>query len=628
MSIARWLCLSFATALAAQEPKWPAPAEGDFVARDFRFASGEVLPELRLHYRTFGKLVRDERGHAQNAVLILHGTTGSGANFLRPEFAGELFARGGLLDVEKWFLVLPDAIGHGGSSKPSDGLRMRFPRYDYDDMVDAQHLLLAEHLKVDHLRLVLGTSMGGMHTWTWGVRFPEFMDALLPLACLPVEIAGRNRMLRKMAIDSIRGDPAWSGGDYREQPVQGLTGAIHVLLWMGSSPLQWQKEAPTRELAEKKLEQMVASYRSRLDANDVLYAFDASRTYDPSPHLAKIRASVVAINFADDQVNPPELGLLESGIRKVQNGRAVMVPISERTRGHGSHTIAALWSHHLKTLLEAMATDRPVTAVPAQRIWDSGEPHAALVWFRRVFEQRQPVTEAAIVVACDNHCRVFVNGTDVGGNDEWERPTRIDVTKHLVSGDNVIAVAARDDGSAAGLVFWLDWRAPHASGTLVSDANWLCCLEEQEGFAKLRFDDRRWQRVRATGEVKRGMNVWGYPPKGQDAAEGPHAEGDGTVLVVVDEAERKRTKSQSDVRALADAVRMYRVQKGKLPESLDVLAARDERGRSEIEELPADPYGRAYVLKKGDRPNEFEVVCLGPDGKEGTADDVSSKTPK
>jgi hypothetical protein len=270
---------------------------------------------------------------------------------------------------------------------------------------------------------------------------------------------------------------------------------------MSSSPLQWQKEAPTRELAEKKLEQMVASYRSRLDANDVLYAFDASRTYDPSPHLAKIRASVVAINFADDQVNPPELGLLESEIRKVQNGRAVMVPISERTRGHGSHTIAALWSQHLKTLLGAMATDRPVTAVPAQRIWDSGEPHAALVWFRRVFEQRQPVTEAAIVVACDNHCRVFVNGNRrrrqrrVGAADSHRRD------EALVSGDNVIAVAARDDGSAAGLVFWLDWRAPHASGTLVSDANWLCCLEEQEGFAKLRFDDRRWQHVRTTGEV-------------------------------------------------------------------------------------------------------------------------------
>ncbi|HZN38933.1 MAG TPA: alpha/beta fold hydrolase [Planctomycetota bacterium] len=639
MSIPRWLCLLSAAALAAQEPKWPAPAEGDFVARDFRFARGEVLPELRLHYRTIGKPVRDERGHAQNAVLILHGTTGSGANFLRPEFAGELFARGGLLDAERWFLVLPDAIGHGGSSKPSDGLRMRFPPYDYDDMVNAQHRLLTEHLKVDHLALVLGTSMGGMHAWTWGVRFPEFMDALMPLACLPVEIAGRNRMLRKMAIDSIRGDPAWEGGEYRDQPVQGLTGAISVLLWMGSSPLLWQKEAPTRELAEAKLEQMVASYRQRLDANDVLYAFDASRTYDPSPHLAKIRARVVAINFADDQVNPPELGLLEREIKKVANGRAVVLPISERTRGHGSHTIAALWSEHLKELLRATATDRPVTNTPAQRIWDQREPHAARVWFRRVFEQRQPVTAAEIVVACDNHCCVFVNGTDVGGNDAWEQPTRIDVTKHLVSGDNVIAVAARDDGSAAALVLWLDWRAPHASGTLVTDADWLCCLEEQEGFATLRHDDRRWQRVTTLGEVQRGMNVWGYPPKGANA--------DGQIrvlevdlgrlleqnpqhgrLVRVDDAESKRTKSQSDVRAIADAVRMYRVRNGKLPESLDVLARKDERGRSELEELPLDPYGTAFVLRVGARANEFEVVCLGPDGKEGTADDVSSKPRK
>jgi homoserine O-acetyltransferase/O-succinyltransferase len=348
MSIARWLCLLSAVVLPAQQPAWPAPVEGDFVARDFRFANGEVLPELRLHYRTIGKLVRDERGRAQNAVLVLHGTTGSGANFLRPEFAGELFARGGLLDAERWFVVLPDGIGHGGSSKPSDGLRMRFPRYDYDDMVRAQHLLLTQHLGVDHLRLVLGTSMGGMHTWTWGTRFPAFMDALLPLACLPVEIAGRNRMLRKMAIDAIRGDPAWQGGEYREQPMQGLTGAIHVLLWMGSSPLQWQKDAPTRQLAEAKLEQMVDAYRRRLDANDVLYAFDASRTYDPAPHLAKIRARLVAINFADDQVNPPELGLLEREITKVQNGRAVVLPISERTRGHGSHTLAALWREHLK----------------------------------------------------------------------------------------------------------------------------------------------------------------------------------------------------------------------------------------------------------------------------------------
>ena len=352
MTNVRWPSLLIVAAmLPAQQPAWPEPVQGDFVARDFRFGSGEVLPELRLHYRTFGKLVRDAQGHAQNVVLILHGTTGSGANFLRPEFAGELFRAGGLLDAERYFVVLPDAIGHGGSSKPSDGLRMRFPKYDYDDMVKAQHLLLTEHFGVDHVRLVLGTSMGGMHTWTWGCTFPGFMDALMPLACQPVEIAGRNRMLRKMAIDSIEGDPAWRGGDYTEQPLQGLTGAIHVLIWMSSSPLLWQTEAPTRDQADAKLAAMVANYRGKLDANDTIYAFDSSRNYDPSPHLAKIRARLVAVNSADDQVNPPELGLLERAIAKVKGGRAVVLPISERTRGHGSHTIAALWSDHLRDLL-------------------------------------------------------------------------------------------------------------------------------------------------------------------------------------------------------------------------------------------------------------------------------------
>jgi homoserine O-acetyltransferase len=607
MSIVRWLCLLFPAALAAQQPRWPEPTEGDFVARHFRFASGEVLPELRLHYRTIGKLVRDKDGHAQNAVLILHGTTGSGANFLRPEFAGELFARGGLLDAECWFLVLPDAIGHGGSSKPSDGLHMRFPRYDYDDMVSAQHRLLTEHLKVDHLRLVLGTSMGGMHTWTWGVRFPEFMDALLPLACLPVEIAGRNRMLRKMAIDSIRGDPAWMGGDYRDQPVQGLTGAIHVLLWMGSSPMLWQKEAPTRELAEKKLESMVASYRQRLDANDVLYAFDASRTYDPSPHLDQIRARLVAVNFEDDEVNPPELALLEREIGKVKNGSAVVVPKSDRTRGHGSHTIAALWTEYLEPLLPTGK---------AQRIWDRRDQSAARLWFRRVFEQRHPVTAADLAVACDNHCRVFLNGVEVAANDDWERPTRVDVGKHFLSGENVIAVEARNDGSAAALVLWLDWRAPGANGALVTDGTWKCTPYEETGFATLRHDDRRWPEVACLGAVSRGRNVWGYPPKAVDAEQ--------ARLRLLEHAR----ESAADVRTIADAVRRYRVTNGKLPASLDVLAVKDERGRSELEELPADPYGRAYILRQGEGPNDFEVVCMGPDGKENTDDDVSSRPRK
>jgi len=289
-----------------------------------------------------------------NAVLILHGTTGSGRGFLSANYAGELFGKGQLLDANRYYLILPDGIGHGRSSKPSDGLHARFPKYTYDDMVRAHHRLLTKHLGVNHLRLVTGTSMGGMQSWVWGYTYPDFMDALMPLASLPVAIAGRNRMMRKVIIDAITQDPAWQGGEYREQP-PGLTGAIHTLLLMVSAPLQWQKEAPTRETSERYLAERVARYRQILDANDVIYAFDASRFYDPAPHLEQIKAPLVAINSADDQVNPPELGILEREIQRVPRGKAVVLPITDQTRGHGTHSLPAIWGHYLAELLGSLS---------------------------------------------------------------------------------------------------------------------------------------------------------------------------------------------------------------------------------------------------------------------------------
>ena len=321
-----------------------------FVLRDFAFNAGDSLPELRLHYRTLGQLRRDDSGKALNAALVLHGTTGNGGQFLRPEFAGELFAPGQVLDAERHFIILPDGIGHGKSSKPSDGLRMRFPRYGYLDMIRAQYRLLTEGLGVDRLRLVIGTSMGGMQTWLWGIRYPDFMDCLAPLASLPAEIAGRNRMIRKMIMDSIRQDPAWKNGEYAEQP-PGLMNAAHLLLIMTSCPLQWQKEAPTRAQADASLAERLRQAVGALDANDMLYQFAASEDYNPAPDLARIQAPLLAINSADDQVNPPELGIMEAAMPKLKRGRYVLLPISEETRGHGSHTLAALWKHHLAAFL-------------------------------------------------------------------------------------------------------------------------------------------------------------------------------------------------------------------------------------------------------------------------------------
>ena len=329
-----------------------APVENDFVLKDFKFASGESLPELRLHYRTLGKLQRNVAGLVTNAVLITHGTTGSGANFIRPEFAGELFGPGQPLDSDKYFLVLPDGIGHGKSSKPSDGLRAHFPRYGYVDMVSAQRRLLVEGLGVNHLRLVMGTSMGGMHTWLWGQLFPKMMDALLPLASLPAQVAGRNRVWRRVIIDAIRRDPEWHGGDYLVQPPS-LATAAKMLWLMSSNPPLRQAEARTLAKADETIEAFTAAYLKLADANDVLYALEASHDYDPGPGLERIEAPLLAINSADDLINPPELAILEREIHRVPRGRAIVIPLSDKTRGHGSHTLAALWKERLLELLES-----------------------------------------------------------------------------------------------------------------------------------------------------------------------------------------------------------------------------------------------------------------------------------
>jgi len=331
--------------------EYPAPIEGDYVIHDFKFTSGETLPELRIHYRTLGHASKDEKGIVRNAVLITHGTTGSGAQFIRPEFTGELFGAGQPLDAAKFFIILPDGIGHGKSSRPSEGMHAKFPRYGYIDMVEAQYRLLTNGLGVNHARLIMGTSMGGMHTWLWGEKHPDFMDALMPLASLPTQISGRNRGWRRMIIDAIRYDPEWREGNYTTQP-QSLRTAAQMLWFMSSNPILRQKESPNLAKTDEALDKFVADYLKTGDANDVLYALEASHDYDPGPDLEKIRMPLVAVNSADDLVNPPELGILEREIKRVAKGRAVVIPLGEKTRGHGSHTIATLWKGELETLLK------------------------------------------------------------------------------------------------------------------------------------------------------------------------------------------------------------------------------------------------------------------------------------
>ncbi len=351
-----WLVLVAVFCASSPVPaRSDAPREGDYVIHDFRFGSGETLAELRIHYLTLGRLARDARGRATNAVLILHGTGGSGRQFLVPQFAGVLYGPGGVLDTTRYYVILPDGIGHGRSSKPSDGLHARFPKYDYDDMVGAHYRLVTEHLGIDHLRLVMGTSMGGMQTWVWGEAHPGFMDALMPLGCLPVPIAGRNRVWREMIMKAIREDPDWRGGEYTVEPRRALVTALDILLIAGSAPIQMQSSLATRDSADRFLDRIFAARLPELDANDLLYQIDASRNYDPSTRLETIQAPVMFVNSGDDFINPPELGIAEREIKRVKRGRFVLVPASSDTHGHGTHTWAAVWQEYLKVLLESPA---------------------------------------------------------------------------------------------------------------------------------------------------------------------------------------------------------------------------------------------------------------------------------
>jgi homoserine O-acetyltransferase/O-succinyltransferase len=349
------LALVLVQAAAAGQPQ--AVLERDFVIQNFRFTSGETIPELRMHYRTLGTPQKDPQGVVRNAVLVMHGTGGTGAQFMGRNFAGELFGPGQPLDASRYYIILPDDIGHGGSSKPSNGLHAKFPRYGYVDMVEAEHRLVTEGLGVTHLRLVMGTSMGGMHTWMWASRFPDFMDALMPLASLPTQIAGRNRAWRRVVIDAIRNDPEWKNGEYAAQP-QSLRTAAQMLWLVGSNPTLRQNQAPTLADADRALDAYVANYAKSNDANDVLYTLEASRDYDPGPGLEKIRAPLLAVNSADDLINPPELQILEREIKRVPKGRAIVIPLSDKTTGHGTHTQAALWKEYLLGLLQESGPGR------------------------------------------------------------------------------------------------------------------------------------------------------------------------------------------------------------------------------------------------------------------------------
>jgi homoserine O-acetyltransferase len=327
-------------------------SEGDFIAKDFKFVTGETMPELRIHYTTLGHPQKDASGVVRNAVLMLHGTTGSGTGLVGP--MSLLFRTGELLDTAKYFIIFPDGIGHGKSSKPSDGMRMKFPKYTYDDMVESQRRLLVEGLGVNHLRLVMGTSMGCMHAWVWGTQHPGFVDGLVPLACAPTTIAGRNRMIRKMIIDDIMSDPDWKGGDYTSPPTRGMRAAMGQLFIMTSAPLVQHRQAPTRAAADTSIMTYINRQARAMDANDVIYAFESSRDYDPSPLLEKVTVPVLAINSADDFVNPPELGLMEKLMPRVKNGRYVLIPTSDKTAGHGTHSRPAVWHDYLAEFLNQL----------------------------------------------------------------------------------------------------------------------------------------------------------------------------------------------------------------------------------------------------------------------------------
>jgi homoserine O-acetyltransferase len=352
-SLAAVLVLVSLATVASAQPSYPAVVENDFVARDVRFQSGERAPEIRLHYRTIGQPRRDADGVVRNAVLILHGTGGSGRGFVSDNYAGRLFGAGQLLDAHRYFIILPDNIGHGQSSKPSDGLRMQFPQYRYTDMVRLQHRLVTEGLGLSQLHLIMGTSMGAMHAWMWGYLYPSFARGLVPLASNPVAIAGRNRVWRKLLVDAIVTDPTWKGGDYSDPP-RGMASALGFLLMATSVPLQWQKQFPTQAAADAWLDDQIAARLKTTDANDTIYHFRASEDFDPSSHLGEITAPLLAINSADDFVNPPELPMMQSLISQVKRGQFVLVPISDETRGHGTHSLPHVFGPHLAAFLKTL----------------------------------------------------------------------------------------------------------------------------------------------------------------------------------------------------------------------------------------------------------------------------------
>jgi homoserine O-acetyltransferase len=338
-----------------QPTTWPT-TDGLVTLPNFRFGTGETLPQLKLRYLTLGTPHRNASGHVDNAILLLHGTGGDAHSLLNPVFSDVLFGPNQPLDITKYFLILPDDIGHGQSSKPSDGLHAHFPAYDYDDMVRSQRLMLDE-MKIDHLRLILGTSMGCMQSFVWGETYPGFMDALAPFACLPIQIAGRNRMMRYMAIQAIKQDPAWLDGEYKTEPIQGLRTANELLLVMGSSPLQMQKQAPTRDAAEAYVDKYLARTLAATDANNLIYYTNASRNYNPAPRLDQIKTPLLWINSADDYINPPELGIAEQQVKRMPNARFILLPITDATRGHGTHTVAAVWKDYLIQFLHATETN-------------------------------------------------------------------------------------------------------------------------------------------------------------------------------------------------------------------------------------------------------------------------------
>lgn len=357
--------LTLAIAAPAQTtPSAPAPnitptqwstRDGFYDIANFRFNDGKTLPTLHLHYLTLGTPHRNAAGHIDNAVLLLHGTGGSAHSLLAPQFSNILFGPGQPLDITRYFLIFPDDIGHGQSSKPSDGLRVNFPQYDYSDMVRSQYIMLTQGMHVYHLRLIFGTSMGCMQSFVWGETYPHFADGLMPMACLPVEIAGRNRMWRYMAIEAIRHDPAWDNGNYTTEPEEGLRAASDLLIIAGSAPLQMQKNYPTRAQAEAYIDKTIAADIARIDANDFLYYFNASRNYNPEPKLSTITAPVLWINSADDFINPPELGIAGEMVKRIPHGRFILIPISDATRGHGTHTQAIVWKSYMAEFLNQTA---------------------------------------------------------------------------------------------------------------------------------------------------------------------------------------------------------------------------------------------------------------------------------